>query len=171
MCAFETGTRRYTACSDTNRLMRALFAMLATSTVAYAQPVATSVEPEPRERPAAPAAPTTAVPAPLDEPDWTSAPSPAEASGVAHEDARPRTDRLLWIPRALLFLPRMAVWLLAQPVRGAAYAYERYDMKTQAVASGAADYHFHDIPTTAPLPVSGELITSCFRSSARLCLS
>ncbi len=56
------------------------------------------------------------------------APRPDQASGVAQPDDPPATDRLLWIPRALLFLPRLAVWSVGQPIRGSAYAYERYDL-------------------------------------------
>ncbi|HET9482836.1 MAG TPA: BamA/TamA family outer membrane protein [Xanthomonadales bacterium] len=74
----------------------------------------------------------TTVPAPVQEPDWANAPSPREASGVTREDAPPRTDRLLWIPRALLFFPRIALWAAAQPLRGAAYAYEEYDLAPRA---------------------------------------
>jgi outer membrane protein assembly factor BamA len=120
--------------------MRAAIALLCTFTttsVVRAQPVASGVEParRPGEPPpvGAPVEVPTVVPAPAEVPDWTDAPSPDEASGVAREDARPRTDRLLWIPRALLFLPRTAFWIAAQPLRGAAYAYEEYDIPSRAV--------------------------------------
>ena len=121
--------------------MRFALALLCTlaATAAHAQPVATGVEPvrRPSEPPATdePAPAPTTVPVPVQEPDWANAPSPREASGVTREDARPRTDRLLWIPRALLFLPRMAVWVGSQPFRGAAYAYEEYDLGPRAQAA------------------------------------
>ena len=167
MCAAETVGSAVHGVQRTTLLMRvpAVIAMLAASTVARAQPVATSVEPEPRpqEPPAAPAPAPTTVPAPLDEPDWTTAPSPAEASGVAREDARPRTDRLLWIPRALLFLPRMAVWLVAQPIRGAAYAYERYD-----VPAKATDLTFNKTRTFGIYPTASYETDFGFMIGARL---
>lgn len=119
--------------------MRAALAVVCTIVTAVtvrAQPVATGGDPARRPDlppPAgAPAEVPTAVPVPAAEPDWTTAPAPDEASGVAREDARPRTDRLLWIPRALLFLPRHAFWVAAQPLRGAAYAYEEYDLPFRA---------------------------------------
>jgi hypothetical protein len=67
-------------------------------------------------------------PAPVQAPDWTTAPKPDQASGIAHDEATPIEEQLLWIPRTLLFLPRWTVWAAGQPVRGGAYAYERYDM-------------------------------------------
>lgn len=116
-----------------------------------AQPVATSVEPQPRtiEPPPMTEPVPTTVPAPAPEPDWTSAPSPRDASGVAREDAKPATQQLLWIPRALLFLPRMAVWAAAQPIRGAAYAYEHYD-----VPARATDITFNDARTFGIYPIA-----------------
>ena len=68
-----------------------------------------------------------AAPAPAEPP----APRPDQASGVARPDDPPATDRLLWIPRALLFLPRLAVWGAGQPIRGSAYAYERYSLSAR----------------------------------------
>jgi hypothetical protein len=56
------------------------------------------------------------------------APPPDQASGIARDERPPVGRRLLWIPRAILFLPRWAVWGVAQPVRGAAFAYEQYDV-------------------------------------------
>jgi hypothetical protein len=56
------------------------------------------------------------------------APRPDQASGVARADDPPAAERLLWIPRALLFLPRMAVWGVGQPIRGGAYMHGRYDL-------------------------------------------
>ena len=122
--------------------MRACLALACTLAVlptAHAQPVASGVEPakRPSEPPAtgAPASAPTAVPAPVQEPDWANAPSPREASGVTREDSPPTRDRLLWVPRALLFFPRIAVWAASQPLRGAAYAYEEYDLGPRATAA------------------------------------
>ena len=55
-----------------------------------------------------------------------------QVSGVATEDAPPATNEALWIPRTLLFLPKVAFWVVAQPIRGAAYAYEHYDLRERA---------------------------------------
>jgi hypothetical protein len=60
--------------------------------------------------------------------DWQAAPRPDQASGIERDDAVPMRQRLLWIPRAILFVPRWVVWGVGQPLRGAAYAYERYDL-------------------------------------------
>src|SRR5262249_21308907 len=55
-------------------------------------------------------------------------PPPEDASGVETGDSTPASERALVVPRAVMFLPRMAVWALGQPLRGAAYVYERYDL-------------------------------------------
>ncbi|MDQ3340318.1 MAG: outer membrane protein assembly factor [Myxococcota bacterium] len=118
------------------------------TSAAHAEPLASGVEPTgPTEPPAALMAVPTTVRAPLDEPDWQAAPSPRDASGVAREDAR--TGRLLWIPRALFFLPRMAVWTAAQPIRGVAYAYERYDVPTKSKSATSSDARRFGIYPTA----------------------
>lgn len=56
-------------------------------------------------------------------------PPPDQASGVETEDRVPATQRLLVVPRALLLVPRAAVWTVGQPIRGAAYAYEEYNLR------------------------------------------
>jgi hypothetical protein len=53
-------------------------------------------------------------------------PPPDQANGIERESREP--SRLIWIPRALLFVPRWVVWGVGQPVRGAAYAYEHYEL-------------------------------------------
>jgi hypothetical protein len=58
-------------------------------------------------------------------PDWDAAPPGDEASGIARE-SESSASKLRWIPRAALFLPRWAFWTAMQPVRGLAYAYNRY---------------------------------------------
>jgi len=72
-------------------------------------------------QPAAPAAPAASSTAPA-------APRPDQASGVETPDEAPASDRWLSVPRALLFVPRVAVWAAGQPLRGTAYAYSRYDL-------------------------------------------
>ncbi len=56
------------------------------------------------------------------------APRADRASGVAVPDDNPSRDSLRWVPRVLLFVPRWTVWTLAQPVRGAAWLWDRYDL-------------------------------------------
>jgi hypothetical protein len=58
--------------------------------------------------------------------DGDPAPPPDQANGIEREPRR--EDRLRRIARALLFVPRWVVWGVGQPVRGAAYAYERYEL-------------------------------------------
>jgi hypothetical protein len=100
-------------------LYLALGTVAAAASTAHGAPTA-SIEP--------PVPDALIEPRPVPEPevDWEHAPRPDQASGVAREDATPVSRQLLWIPRGILFLPRWTVWLAAQPVRGAAYTYERY---------------------------------------------
>lgn len=109
-----------------------VLAVLVGATPVGAQPVASNV--------AAATERTTTV-APVD-PDWAAAPSPREASGVLREDARPARDRVLWLPRALLFVPRVALWAVAQPVHGAVYAYDHYDGPSPTSGGGAGGISF-----------------------------
>lgn len=97
-------------------------ALYATSLLATIGSIAHADDEEPRPGKPAPA------PEEEDETYWKTAPRPDRASGVARSDARPVSDRLLWIPRALLFVPRWIVWGVAQPIRGAAYVTEKYDI-------------------------------------------
>jgi hypothetical protein len=60
--------------------------------------------------------------------DWQSEPRPDQASGIERDDAVPTSERLLWIPRAALFVPRWIVWGVGQPFRGGAWAYDHYDL-------------------------------------------
>lgn len=62
------------------------------------------------------------------EPRWEDAPRPDQASGVAVDEPQPLHERMKWIPRAFLFLPRWTVWTVMQPVRYGAYASERYNI-------------------------------------------
>ncbi len=51
-----------------------------------------------------------------------------QASGVSRPEPEPVTERWKWLPRALLFVPRWAVWAVVQPFRFSAWAYERYSL-------------------------------------------
>jgi len=85
---------------------------------------ASSAEPTPRR-----AEPTTTTPVePVAEPAWEDAPRPDAASGIERDAPKPWSQRLRVIPRAVLFLPRMVVWAVAQPFRLGAYAYEKLDL-------------------------------------------
>ncbi len=61
-------------------------------------------------------------------PPWEQAPLPTEASGVARSEERPG-EWLLWIPRALLFVPRYALMVVAAPIRGGAWVYDRFQVR------------------------------------------
>lgn len=100
-------------------------ALLATSLLATIGSIA-HADSDPQPRPAEPATPPT--PADDDEIDWTTAPRWDQASGVAKPDQPSRKERLLWIPRALLFVPKWVLWGAVQPIRGAAYVTEKYDI-------------------------------------------
>jgi outer membrane protein assembly factor BamA len=124
---------------------RAVTGLLAIATLAHAEPVATGTDPA--KRPVAPI-PVEPAPAPTTVPvDEAPIASPKEASGVAREDAR--KDSALWIPRALLFVPRIVVWAAAQPIRGAVYAYERYSLQERFT-----DATFNDARTFGVYPTA-----------------
>jgi len=90
-------------------------------------------------RAAAPTDPGITVPAPAaDQPDSTrpaeltardvaDAPRPDAARNLVHDD-RSGARHLLWVPRALLFLPRWGLWVAAAPLRGGLYAFEAYGL-------------------------------------------
>jgi outer membrane protein assembly factor BamA len=80
--------------------------------------------------------PPAPAPAPAPEPtpepiDWSTAPSPDQASGIAREPATPGRDHALWVPRAILFVPRWAFWAAAQPVRLGAWAWEELKLEAR----------------------------------------
>lgn len=67
---------------------------------------------------------TAEIPLPSDAP----APRADQASGISRAEPPSASARLRWIPRALLWLPRWTVWTVAQPLRLAAWSYERYSL-------------------------------------------
>lgn len=80
-----------------------------------------------------PVAPTDVRPAEAVKPEWSDAPDPIRATGIERPEEPTPADRARWIPRALLFVPRWVVWGVAQPARGAAYVYERYELRERVV--------------------------------------
>jgi hypothetical protein len=60
--------------------------------------------------------------------DWRDAPPADQASGIEREEEPPASARARTVTRAVLFAPRMVVWTAAQPIRGGAYVYERYNL-------------------------------------------
>ena len=123
-----------------NRLL-ALTLVLSTAQAA-AEPVGAVTEPIRRPEP------TEAAPAPLPAPVEPAA-KPDQVSGIAVDD-EPRTSRAMWIPRALLFVPRMVFWGAVQPIRGATYVYEKYDLRGRFV-----DATFTDDRRFGVYPVAG----------------
>jgi hypothetical protein len=59
--------------------------------------------------------------------DVAGAPRPDAARNLVHDD-RSAARHLLWIPRAILFVPKWALWIAASPVRGGLYAFERHGL-------------------------------------------
>lgn len=90
------------------------------------------------------AAPATPPPAAATEPaaltarKVANAPRPDEARGLTQDD-RSSARHLLWVPRAVLFLPRWGLWLAASPVRGGLYVFQRYglDERLRRLFSGS----------------------------------
>lgn len=76
------------------------------------------------------------------------APLPDNAGGVSRGESRPLGEKLKFVPRALLFLPRVAVEVVSGPVRGALYAYDRYE-----VPARARDVFWNDAGTVGLYPV------------------
>lgn len=80
--------------------------------------------------------------------DVADAPRPEDATGVASIGDR-RGNRLLWIPRVLLFVPRWTLWLAVQPIRGGLWAYERYALGTRVKS-----IFFNDDETLGAYPLA-----------------
>jgi hypothetical protein len=59
--------------------------------------------------------------------DVAGAPRPDQARNLVRDD-RSGSRHLLWVPRAILFVPRWTLWLVAAPVRGGLYAFESYGL-------------------------------------------
>ncbi len=105
-----------------NRLV--FLTLAATATTASAEIVVAPQDPD-GGRESAPSPPVdTTEPAPEPAP---APPRPDKASGVEVED-EPTTSRAIWIPRVLLFFPRITFWLAVQPIRGVVYVQERYGL-------------------------------------------
>ncbi|HEU5058396.1 MAG TPA: hypothetical protein VFU21_17815, partial [Kofleriaceae bacterium] len=66
-------------------------------------------------------------PAELTAREVAGAPRPDAARGVVQGDRSP-ARHLLWVPRAVLFVPRWTLWIAAAPVRGGLYAFEYYGL-------------------------------------------
>jgi hypothetical protein len=121
----------------------ALLCCLAAAAVAQGQPAPQSPAPEspaPAPQPAAPPQPAQAQArpaAPVSAGDVAGAPRPDQARGLVQDDRSP-ARHLLWIPRAVLFVPKWGLWLLASPIRGGLYAFERFGLgpRLQKLFSG-----------------------------------
>ena len=55
------------------------------------------------------------------------APLPNQASGVAQPEDHSTRDGLLWVPRVLLFVPKVVLQIVFVPLRALAWAFERFD--------------------------------------------
>lgn len=93
-------------------------------------PSAAPADPPPPPAPTASAAPDEPAPAASEAPDEP-LPRADQASGISRDEPTSTGDRLLWIPRVLLFVPRWAFWTVAQPFRLSAWAYERYSLRAR----------------------------------------
>lgn len=111
--------------------------------------------------------PIAAEPVTLDRitpaPATATAPRPDEASGVRIDDESTTSERARVLPRALLFVPRIAVFLAAQPIRGATYVYERYD-----IVGRLTDATFTDDRRFGVYPVAGYESGFGFKVGARV---
>ena len=87
-------------------------------------------------------------PAPRTSASVARAPLPDQASGVARGEPRSIGEKLKFIPRALLFVPRLAVEVAGAPIRGSRYAYDRYQ-----VSARARDIFWNDAGTVGLYPV------------------
>jgi hypothetical protein len=66
-------------------------------------------------------------------------PRPDEANGVETEDSTSTQHKLLWVPRSIVFVPRLVIWGASQPVRGGAWAFEKSGLREWFFAP-AGDY-------------------------------
>jgi hypothetical protein len=82
-----------------------------------------------------PAIPDAVVPPPAPELSAGAVarePRPDRASGVLVPHQADAPSPLLWVPRGLFLVPRWTFWAVMQPVRGAAWAWERYQVRERA---------------------------------------
>src|SRR4051812_9242289 len=107
-----------------------VLAAFVSGTSASAEPVTASAESATVDplRDAAPADPTPEPPAPR----------PDQASGIEVPDDPP-PHRARSIARGLLLFPRAIVWTVAQPIRGATYVYERYELRERFIDATFTD--------------------------------
>jgi hypothetical protein len=76
------------------------------------------------------------------------APRPEDASGIARGPETTLAERLVWVPRTLLLVPSLAVGVVASPLRGAAWLWDRYK-----VAEHLAGWLFNDDLTAGVYPL------------------
>lgn len=60
------------------------------------------------------------------------APPADQASGVARGESRSTGEKLRFVPRALLFVPRIALEVAGAPLRASLYAWDRYEVQARA---------------------------------------
>lgn len=77
------------------------------------------------------------------------APEPTEANGVVEGDATGR-KKALWVPRTLLFVPRLAVRAVGMPLRAGSFLYDRYSLPQRI-----SDVVLMDDGKAGILPVAG----------------
>ncbi len=133
------------------------FLLLLSTATAAAEPVGSATEPPRRPEPTQVETEPAALPAPVEP-----AAKPDQVSGIAVED-EPTTSRAIWLPRALLFVPRMVFWGAVQPVRGGVYVFEKYDLENKFI-----DATFTDDRRFGIYPVAGYESTYGFSVGARV---
>lgn len=83
------------------------------------------------ERDASHAVPVDTLEPPAPERDWDAMPDPRQAHGMTVRPDQGPTP-LIWVPRALLAVPRLGVEVAIAPVRGGLWTYERYRLGDRA---------------------------------------
>jgi hypothetical protein len=130
------------------------------SPVPEAAPQPSSVDAAPGPAAAATVAPSQPETQPETPPAWASAPRPDRASGIARAAPTPITDHVRWIPRVLLFVPRWALWIAAQPIRLGVWAYQRYQIPERL------EYTLFSVDDTGvqPVPLWGFYPTAIYET-------
>jgi len=90
------------------------------------------------------------------------APLPDQVSGISRGESSTTGDKLKVIPRALLFVPRVAIEVVGAPVRLGLYAYDRYQVKARA-----HDIFWNDTGTIGLYPVFDIQTDYAFTAGAR----